>query len=68
MQEAAVVVVVWFAADTKAPISLLELGLVARQRQGGTSAGAGAGAGAGATVGGEGKRKAQRRWGGVRRL
>lgn len=49
MQEAAAVVVVWFAADTKAPISLLELGLVARQRQGGT------GAGAGATVGGEGE-------------
>jgi len=31
MQEAAAVVVVWFAKDTKAPVSLLELGMVAKE-------------------------------------
>ncbi|KAH7028140.1 uncharacterized protein B0I36DRAFT_328662 [Microdochium trichocladiopsis] len=40
MQEAAAAVVVWFARDTKAPVSLLELGLVARQRAAGDGEGA----------------------------
>lgn len=45
MQEQAAVVVVWFARDTKAPVSLLELGMVANEVFGGEGSGDGDGDG-----------------------